>query len=66
MQLRKETLLIGILQDHIQRILISEVAVHLEDVWMVHVELQFHLLDYLTLHLLLFDLKQVDDLQGED
>ena len=43
----EETFLIGILQDHTKLIVLPKVAIHLEDIRVIHEELQLHLLYYL-------------------
>ena len=47
MDLIEETFLIGVLQDHTKLILFPEIAIHLEDIWVIHKELKLHLLYYL-------------------
>ena len=61
----EEAFLVGILEYHIELLSFFEVAIHFEYVGMVHEELEFHLLDYLLLHVLFFYLFQVNLLQGE-
>ena len=62
----EEAFLIGILEYHIELLSFFEVAIHFEDIGMIHEELEFHFLDYLLLHILFFYLLQVDLFQGKD
>jgi hypothetical protein len=50
LHLGEEALLVGVLEDHAEGVVVLEAAVHLQDVWVVHVELQLDLLRQLGLH----------------
>ena len=64
-QFRKQAFVLCILQYQAELSLLSETAVKLDDVWIVHKQLQLDLLHYLTLHLLLLYLNHIDLLQSK-
>ena len=66
MDLVEKTLLVGVLQNHAKLVPVPKAAIHLENVRMVHEELQLDLLNNLRLHLLLLDLLQVHQLERVD